>query len=72
MALESVFVVQFRAPSMSSAASFAGRAEHLMSGQSADFLTSQELFEFFEQVMKEQVVRTCIRETERRRPKSKR
>jgi len=45
------FVVQFRASIESESAGFAGRAEHVMSGQNTDFETPQELVDFFGRVM---------------------
>jgi hypothetical protein len=47
-----VFVVQFRDPIEPRLARFAGRAEHVMSGQNAGFKTSEELVEFFGRVMR--------------------
>jgi hypothetical protein len=46
-----VFVVQFRDPTEPGSARFAGRAEHLMSGQSTGFKTPEELADFFGRVM---------------------
>jgi len=46
-----VFVVQFRDSNESRSACFAGRAEHLMSGESTCFKTPEELVDFFERVM---------------------
>jgi hypothetical protein len=46
-----VFVVQFRDPSQPESARFAGRAEHVMSGQSTDFEKPEELIDFFGRVM---------------------
>ena len=46
-----VFVVQFRDPTEPGSARFAGRAEHLMSGQNTGFETPEELVEFFGRVM---------------------
>jgi hypothetical protein len=46
-----VFVVQFRDPTVTGSARFAGRAEHLMSGQYAGFETPEELVDFFGRVM---------------------
>jgi hypothetical protein len=46
-----VFVVQFRDTTEPEAARFAGRAEHVMSGQNAGFETPAELVDFFERVM---------------------
>ena len=48
-----VFVVQFRGPAEPGSAHFAGRAEHVMSGQSTSFETPEELVDFFGRVMKE-------------------
>ena len=41
-----VFVVQFRAPSPGAAAAYAGRVEHLVSGQVARFHSLAELLGF--------------------------
>ena len=46
-----VFVVQFRNPAKRWSARFAGRAEHVMSGQSTGFQTPEELVAFFGRVM---------------------
>jgi hypothetical protein len=46
-----VFVVQFRAPAEPGSARFAGRAEHVMSGENTDFTTPEELIGFFGRVM---------------------
>ena len=46
-----VFVVQFRDPAEPGSANFAGRAEHVMSGQSTGFETPEELVDFFGRVM---------------------
>jgi hypothetical protein len=46
-----VFVVQFRDPTESGSARLAGRAEHVMSGQSTGFETPDELVDFFGRVM---------------------
>ena len=46
-----VFVVQFRDATEGASASFAGRAEHVMSGQNAAFETPEELVDFFGRVM---------------------
>ena len=46
-----VFVVQFRGPAEAGSARFAGRAEHVMSGQSTGFQTPEELVAFFGRVM---------------------
>jgi hypothetical protein len=46
-----VFVVQFRNPKESRSARFAGRAEHVMSGENTNFETPEELVNFFERVM---------------------
>jgi hypothetical protein len=48
-----VFVVQFRDPTEPGAARFAGRAEHVMSGQNTGFETPEELIGFFGRVMKQ-------------------
>jgi len=48
-----VFVVQFRDPTERGSARFAGRAEHVMSGQNTGFETPEELVDFFGRVMKE-------------------
>jgi hypothetical protein len=47
-----VFVVQFHDPTEPGSASFAGRAEHIMSGANTGFETPEELVDFFERVMK--------------------
>jgi hypothetical protein len=46
-----VFVVQFRDPTEPASARFAGRAEHVMSGQNTDFETPEGLVDFFGRVM---------------------
>jgi hypothetical protein len=46
-----VFVVQFRDRTESGSARFAGRAEHIMSGQNTGFETPDELIDFFGRVM---------------------
>jgi hypothetical protein len=46
-----VFVVQFRAPTEPGAAGFAGRAEHVMSGENTNFEKPEELVDFFGRVM---------------------
>ena len=46
-----VFVVQFRDPTEPGSTRFAGRAEHLMSGQNTGFETPEELVNFFGRVM---------------------
>ena len=46
-----VFVVQFHDPAEPGSAGFAGRAEHVMSGQNAAFETPEELVDFFGRVM---------------------
>ena len=46
-----VFVVQFRVPTEPESARFAGRAEHIMSGQNAGFETPEQLIDFFGRVM---------------------
>ena len=45
------FVVQFRDPTEPGSARFAGRAEHVMSGQNTGFETTEELVDFFGRVM---------------------
>jgi len=55
MPLEQTFVVQFRDCPRSGSAWFAGRTEHVMSGQSGDFVAPEELIEFFGRVMNQQV-----------------
>ena len=47
------FVVQFRDPTEPGSARFAGRAEHVMSGQNTGFETPEELVDFFERIMKQ-------------------
>jgi hypothetical protein len=49
--LDRVFVVQFREPAEASSACFAGRAEHVMSGENAGFEKPEELVEFLGRVM---------------------
>jgi hypothetical protein len=46
-----VFVVQFREPTEPGSARFAGRAEHVMSGQSTRFETPEGLVDFFGRVL---------------------
>jgi len=46
-----VFVVQFRDPTEPGSARFAGRAEHVMTGQNTGFETPEELVHFFGRVM---------------------
>jgi hypothetical protein len=46
-----VFVVQFRDPTEPGSARFAGRAEHLMSGENTGFERPEELVDFFRRVM---------------------
>ena len=46
-----VFVVQFRDPTEPGSARFAGRAEHIMSGENTGFETPEELVAFFGRVM---------------------
>jgi hypothetical protein len=46
-----VFVVQFRDPTEPGSARFAGRAEHVMSGQNTGFEAPEELIDFFGRVM---------------------
>jgi hypothetical protein len=55
MSPERAFVVQFRTSSKRELTWFAGRAEHMMSGQSTGFETPQELVEFFGRVMNQQI-----------------
>jgi hypothetical protein len=59
-----VFVVQFRDPAEPASARFAGRAEHLMSGQNTGFETPEELVHFFGRVMNQLKPGTkkCIKE----------
>ena len=45
------FVVQFHDPTEPGSARFAGRAEHIMSGQNTGFETPEELVDFFGRVM---------------------
>ena len=47
------FVVQFRDPTEPGSARFAGRAEHVMSGENTGFETPEELVDFFERIMKQ-------------------
>ena len=47
------FVVQFREPTESGSARFAGRAEHVMSGENTGFETAEELVEFLGRVLKQ-------------------
>ena len=46
-----VFVVQFRDPTEPGSARFAGRAEHVMSGENTGFETPEELVDFFRRVV---------------------
>ena len=46
-----VFVVQFRDPTEPGSARLAGRAEHVMSGESTTFETPEGLVDFFRRVM---------------------
>ena len=48
------FVVQFREPSEADSVGFAGRAEHMMSGHNASFVTPGELVDFFRRVINQQ------------------
>jgi hypothetical protein len=48
---ELAFVVQFHVPTEPRSPRFAGRAEHLMSGESTGFETPEELVDFFGRVM---------------------
>jgi hypothetical protein len=45
------FVVQFHEPIETGSTHFAGRAEHVMSGQNTGFETPEELVDFFGRVM---------------------
>jgi hypothetical protein len=49
--MDRVFVVQFRDPAEPGSARFAGRAEHIMSGENTGFETPEELVDFFGRVM---------------------
>lgn len=49
--LDRVFVVQFRDPAEPGAARFAGRAEHVMSGENTGFEKPEELVDFLGRVM---------------------
>lgn len=49
------FVVQFRESTEPAVGWFSGRIEHMMSGQSADFVTPEGLIEFFGRVMNREV-----------------
>ena len=49
--VDRVFVVQFHDATEPGSARFAGRAEHVMSGQNTDFETPEELVDFFGRVM---------------------
>ena len=46
-----VFVVQFRSNTEPGSPRFAGRAEHVMSGQNTGFQTPEELIDFFGRVV---------------------
>jgi hypothetical protein len=46
-----VFVIQFRDHTEPGSARFAGRAEHVMSGQNTGFETPEELVDFFGRVL---------------------
>ena len=48
-----VFIVQFRNYTEPGSARFAGRAEHVMSGQNTGFETPEELVDFFGRVMRQ-------------------
>jgi hypothetical protein len=54
MSPDRAFVVQFYEPSGPGSAWFAGRVEHVMSGQNTGFVTPEELLEFF-RVMNQQI-----------------
>lgn len=47
------FVVQFREPTKPGSVCFAGRAEHVMSGDNSGFETAEELVDFFGRVLKQ-------------------
>jgi hypothetical protein len=49
--MDRAFVVQFRDPAEPGSARFAGRAEHIMSGEMTGFETPEELIGFFGRVM---------------------
>ena len=49
--LDRVFVIQFRDPAEPASARFAGRAEHVMSGENAGFERPEELVDFLGRVM---------------------
>ena len=49
--VDRVFVVQFHDATEPGSARFAGRAEHVMSGQNTDFETPEGLVDFFRRVM---------------------
>jgi hypothetical protein len=51
--MDRVFVVQFRDPTEPGSVRFAGRAEHIMSGEKMGFETPEELVGFFGRVMKQ-------------------
>ena len=51
---ERAFVVQFRGRSRRGSTWFAGRVEHVLSGQSTDFGAPQGLVELFGRVMNQQ------------------
>jgi len=48
-----VFVVQFRAPPAEAVTSYAGRVEHLVSGQVARFQSLEELLGFMVSVLED-------------------
>jgi hypothetical protein len=56
-----VFVVQFREPTEARSARFAGRAEHVMSGQNTGFERPEELIAFFGRVMNQLKTKSRIR-----------
>jgi len=51
MPLDRAFVVQFRQSRDGASGWFAGRVEHVLSGNRTDFLSPQALMDFFGQVM---------------------
>ena len=53
-----VFVVQFHDSAEAGPARFAGRAEHVMSGQNTGFETPEELVDFFGRVMNQVKLRS--------------
>ncbi len=59
-----VFVVQFFDPAEPGSARFAGRAEHLMSGENTGFETPEELVGFFGRIMNQLKPRAQKRKNE--------